>query len=129
MIIRHWGIFVLMLLGFVEIFPLNAQAATSTPITAENAAQLRLIDTIPDYKAEGYCNCDVEFFSQNGRVVATDQKVRDLDNGQTLDLTGERCVESRACFRRDRDFSAQSARDGSFCPRSQRLGLVCARIS
>lgn len=57
-------------------------------ISADNAAQLEMLTTIENYKdAASYCQCDVRFFSQNGRTIATDQKLHDLVTGATIDLS------------------------------------------
>jgi hypothetical protein len=57
------------------------------PISVDNADQIQLLGTIEDYRYEGYCACDLRFFSQNGRMVATDRKIYDLATGITLDFT------------------------------------------
>ncbi|MCA9904918.1 MAG: WD40 repeat domain-containing protein, partial [Anaerolineae bacterium] len=59
------------------------------PINITNVGDIQLLSTIEDYQDNrAFCGCDVRFFSQNGRAVATDRKVRDLVTGDTLDLTG-----------------------------------------
>src|SRR5262245_22769966 len=60
------------------------------PITLDNASQIKLLTTITDYRdPEDYCACDVRFFSQNGRTIATDWKVIDLATGDTINLEGQ----------------------------------------
>lgn len=82
------GLVIFVLLGSTAA-AVYGQPDGFAPITADNAGQIRLLDTIGDYRdSEHYGECDVRLFSANGRTAATDRKIRDLVSGTTLDMTG-----------------------------------------
>jgi WD40 repeat protein len=88
-LVRRWHLMLLAVI-FTMIFPVQAQSDISpfTPITAENAAQLRLLDTIPNYNEHNSCYCDPRRFSENGQVLATDEIIHDFKTSHTFYLEG-----------------------------------------